>query len=356
MANDITESVINVTASSLEPVKEYTAMERFLLSYPHLAAWKIASPFIVFFGTFGNVMIIVIMRRMRQGQSSNSMSLYFTALAVSDLLILYTGLPQVWMFRTFGFQLYRLHVSICKLIPFFTYSCGTGSTWLIVAMTMQRLMSVVWPHHKSFSCTERKVGLVIAMIATIQIGFNVSKIISYELINGVCDIVNEELWYYDQVIYPWIDVVITTLIPFAVLVIGNSVLLWTVIQSVKVARVMTSGRGDQVNTRRKKASTLTVTLITVSMVFLLLTMPMNTYFLIVNDISNEETIIQWASRSFAFAILDLAWFSHSAINFYIYCLTGSKFRNELKSLFCRRYPALERSKATSLTSGTTSFK
>ncbi|XP_025105038.1 probable G-protein coupled receptor 83 [Pomacea canaliculata] len=346
MANDITESVINVTASSPQPDKEYTAMERFLLSYPHLAAWTIASPFILFFGTFGNVMIIVIMRRMRQGQSSNSMSLYFTAMAVSDLVLLYTGLPQVWMFRTFGFQLYRIHLSLCKLIPFFSYACSTGTAWLIVAMTMQRLMSVVWPHHKSFSCTERKVGLVIAMIVTIQIGFNISKLIAYELNNGVCEIVNEELWYYDQIIYPRITVVVSTLIPFVILVIGNSVLLWAVIQSVKVARVMTLGSGDQVNSRQKKASTLTITLITVSMVFLFLTMPMNTYFLIVNDISNEETIIQWASRSFAFAILDLAWFSHSAINFYIYCLTGSKFRYELKSLFCRRYPALKRSKAT----------
>ncbi|KAL8601900.1 hypothetical protein ACOMHN_020635 [Nucella lapillus] len=50
--------------------------------------WQIVPPVLLVLGCFGNVMTIVVMRAMRSSESIACLSLYFTALAVSDLFLL----------------------------------------------------------------------------------------------------------------------------------------------------------------------------------------------------------------------------------------------------------------------------
>ncbi|XP_025104594.1 uncharacterized protein LOC112570392 [Pomacea canaliculata] len=147
----------------------------------------------------------------------------------------------------------------------------------------------------------------------------------------LCTTIDDEgLKYFDWYIFPYIDLAVTSLIPFSILIVGNSVLVWKVIQSVHVARVMTAGGCDQVNSRQKKASSLTLTLITVSMAFLLLTLPICTFLIINPDVylqSSPKVLFTWA-------FCNLSWYVNSAINFYLYCLSGSRFRTEAKNLLC----------------------
>ncbi|XP_025104591.1 probable G-protein coupled receptor 139 [Pomacea canaliculata] len=338
---------------------EYNAVERFLLSDPHIPMWKFIPPVIIVLGTFGNVMTIVMMRRMSEGQSSHTMSLYFTALAVSDLIILYSGLLRKWLYYLFNIFIPDMDISLCKLIPFLVYSSGTISAWIIVAMTMQRVMSVVWPHYKSLSCTKKKVGLVITIIVAVPFALNSYILSSFEVVTELnstersCYMANNQLYNFDFFIYPWIDLVVSSIIPFCILIVGNSVLVWKVIQSVHVARVMTAGGCDQVNSRQKKASSLTITLITVSLVFLLLSLPACIYLIIIPYI-NTDTDISLATVRFVWVVCNLAWYANGAINFYLYCLTGSRFRNEVKSLFCGR-SSLKMSVVTSLHTNKTGF-
>ena len=60
-------------------------------------------------------MTLVILRTMPRGGSSGSMSLFFAALAVSDLALLYTELLRQWLYRTVTLDLRARHDVICKI-------------------------------------------------------------------------------------------------------------------------------------------------------------------------------------------------------------------------------------------------
>ena len=118
--------------------------------------WQVSPPVILLLGTFGNCMTLVILRTMPRGGSSGSMSLFFAALAVSDLALLYTGLLRQWLYRTFMLDVRELHDVICKIHVFVVYLSRMTSAWFLVAMTMQRVVSVMLPHRVGLLSTRRK--------------------------------------------------------------------------------------------------------------------------------------------------------------------------------------------------------
>ncbi|XP_025104595.1 probable G-protein coupled receptor 139 [Pomacea canaliculata] len=326
--------------NSTEADSEGADFESLLFSQATEITWKFIPPVIIVLGTFGNVMTIVMMRRMSEGQSSHTMSLYFTALAVSDLTILYVGLLHKWLLNGFDINVLLFHDALCKLQFFLINTFGTISAWLLVSMTTQRVFSVAWPYWKNVSCPVNRFVLNLIIIIIVPIGVNSYRLYAYSVLTRpnsleiICGVmVNKALVYFDWYVYPYIDLTIASLLPFGILMIGNSVLVWKVIQSVHVARVMTAGGCDQVNSRQKKASSLTLTLITVSLAFLLLTAPVCVCIALNPFI--ETTGSQASPKTkFAWVVCDLSWYINSAINFYLYCLSGTKFKNELRRLVC----------------------
>ena len=84
------------------------------------------------------------------------MSLFFAAMAVSDLALLYTGLLQQWLYCAVTLDLRELHDVICKIHVFLVYLSAMTSAWFLVAMTMQRVVSVMLPHRVGLLSTRRK--------------------------------------------------------------------------------------------------------------------------------------------------------------------------------------------------------
>ncbi|KAL8610557.1 hypothetical protein ACOMHN_006277 [Nucella lapillus] len=70
-------------------------LQSFLLYRLSQYVWNYVPPVIVLLGTFGNIMTIVIMQRMKSGGSTINM--YFTALAVVDLITLDVALLHLWV-------------------------------------------------------------------------------------------------------------------------------------------------------------------------------------------------------------------------------------------------------------------
>ena len=93
---------------------------------------------------------------------------------------------------------------------------------------------------------------------------------------------------------------------------------------------VTSGGGNMVG--------MTAMLISISIAFLVLTFPWCVYMILTSGIDLDDP------KQFIFFIhLDPLWaLSYAltqvnhAINFYLYCVSGSKFRGELKALFCKK--------------------
>ena len=113
-------------------------------------------------------------------------------------------------------------------------------------------------------------------------------------------------------------------------------LVWKLRVSLREAEVsLGSGQADRIDNRKKKATSITVTLIAVSAAFFIPTFPMSfTQTLQFVFWKSGSVDVLMASRAYYYAV-NLSyplWYAKSCINFYVYCLTGSKFRKEAKQI------------------------
>ena len=97
------------------------------------------------------------------------------------------------------------------------------------------------------------------------------------------------------------------------------------------------GRGQELDSRQKTMKNaenqLTIMLLLVTTLFLILLCP--TYFrFIFVAFAELDTPLEYAQSILLFRITALLYISNSGINFFLYCISGQKFRNDLKELLC----------------------
>lgn len=291
---------------------------------------KISCPFLFVFGATGSVMTTVLCHRVKL---QPGMSVYFVALAMSDMAVLIFDLLILsWLpfFIEFGEKM--------KIIDILASISNAVSSWFLVALTAQRTLSVVLPHRIQVLCTHRKSGFVVFAIICIIVPIYCLELFRDSGFSQATNSTNCFQWLTSSVqnfykMKKITEIVISSLIPSALLFVLNCILVNRVMKSVRKAHThLTAGQSDQANVRKKKASSLTVMLITVSITFLLLTFPDNVFHLIAmsEGISHQvKTII--------YDVLHLLHIGNSVVHFYLYCLTGNKFREELEKIFsfCR---------------------
>ena len=287
---------------------------------------RIAPAVLIPVGTVGNVLAIVLLRKL--GTETSTLPLFFTALAVSDICLLYFGLLPVWLEYQFGYRLSDSHSVVCKLNFWALYSLGCLSAWLLVAMTIQRAASVVWPHKVSSTCTRRQayVSIVAIVITTFLINSSLLYGLDIHPDFGVCFFT-----FPIKVLQAFLllDLLMSSLLPFSLLLLSNSVLIWKVLQSLRAARArLHSGQTEQVDARQKKFMSMTVTLIAMSAAFIVLTSPIGLL-----SLESIKATIEKDFGMFLSTVANQLWYSNSTVNCFLYILTGTRFRQELKRLF-----------------------
>ena len=297
----------------------------------------VLNPFVLFFGTFGNVMTVIIHKSTTQ---TSPLSVFFVVLALADLTLLYTNCFVGWLHFTFHFSILRISIVFCKLLYFLFYTSGVLSAWALVAMTAQRAVCVLWPHRANVLCTVGKSKVIVMSMSVVIAGMHGHLLYGISLIirNDVrlCGLLPEYVTFFRSV-WKWADLLLFCVLPWLCLTISNSLLVWKLKVSVREAEVsLGSGQVDRITDRKKKATSITVTLIAVSLAFLLLTFPMSFCQLLVfiGWLNGSLTSIL-SSRAFFYAqhLSRTFWNINSCINFYVYCLTGSKFKREAKQIF-----------------------
>ena len=148
-------------------------------------------------------------------------------------------------------------------------------------------------------------------------------------------------WYhwFHTIVWPWVDLLEFSLLPFGLLVLSNTVLVWKVFASMREARssftvgqTVTAGK----ESRDRKVSSLTVTLVTLSISFLILTTPLSLYLIIRPYVLTPSFFMKDVVLTGIFDVFwaagNVMWYANSAVNFYLYCLTGTRFREESKAI------------------------
>ncbi|PVD18548.1 hypothetical protein C0Q70_21098 [Pomacea canaliculata] len=209
-----------------------------------ITIWKVGSPFIIIFGTFGNIMVFLVLQD--RSVTHHSMAVYLRLLAVSDLINIFDNVTLRWIRYQFRFDVWVVHEAICKLSLWVLWSCSTLSTWTLVVMVTQRAVAVVWPHKvNNLSSTHMTfVALILLIIFSMMTNAHMlyfSTIIEMKVENIV-------IWkscnanYDDEVtttvfkVWVWINTMTSSCLPFIILLVDDVVLIRRVVTSTREAR------------------------------------------------------------------------------------------------------------------------
>ena len=303
--------------------------------------WKVVPPVLIVLGSIGNILSIVVLTRK---SIRNSITPLLTFLAFSDILVLYIGLLRQWIYYTFDYDIRQFSAIACKIHLWLVYTCLDLSAWIIMALTLDRVIATWWPFRARRLCTRTCAMKVVATIVFFLL------IVNSHFLYGMANkahrdsngtVVDEEKcvpvyeYYFEFLVNVWgiFDLLKLCLIPFSVILVGN---ICIVVKLMKNKRRLTTI--NETNIRRRSssaaASSLTVMMLILSTVFLITTLPISVYITGDNYWGQTEEPQSLASLKLWWAIVNMLMYANNCVNFLLYCLSGSRFRKEAKQLFC----------------------
>ena len=206
-------------------------------------------------------------------------------------------------------------------------------------------MSVVWPHRVNIICTRRRSFITVVVLSAVfallysHLLFGVDVLVVLSGSNSVRFCTYASAWYREFWGRVWtrIDLFLYSIIPAVTLVLGNGILAFTLAAAVRKASHTLAGGAQSLTLgdRKRNVSSTTVTVMAVSMSFLSFSLPLMIYVNVIftPDITDPETR---AYYRFLHGVLFMVGFSNFAVNFYLYCLTGSRFRQQFRTMVCGR--------------------
>ncbi|XP_052256432.1 chemokine XC receptor 1-like [Dreissena polymorpha] len=281
-----------------------------------------------------------------------STALFLFALAISDTLTLFSGLLTGWVMFTWDLDIRLLSNPGCKTLVYMIYCSIHLSTWLIVAVTLERTACVLFPHKVRLDCSPRNAWLIIVTIVIAVFGINIILPVIFDL-NGYegkkCAPSIDIVWN----VYQWIDFTLSFGAPFPLLLIGNVVIV------VQLARSRSRNKRMNISGQAHDTRPLSMLIIALSAVFFLTMTPIAvmdvSYPYLMEKILALERVDPYTAwydyeyLLFQQTVVELVCYFNSTFNFVFYVFSGTKFRTELKSMGC-----CQERKGTSLFITTTS--
>ena len=156
-------------------------------------------------------------------------------------------------------------------------------------------------------------------------------------------------------VYSYVNLAVSSLIPFTIILTLNVLIINSVRKRFKYFESKESQelrnqnvRGDGNVTSKARESQLVIMLLLVTFTLLILTLPQYiryVVYLIVNSRADPEA---YATYILVYNITQKLYFTNSMCNIFLYAIGGSKFRQDVKDVFCRRSKSLVRTNTSSV--------
>ena len=297
--------------------------------------WQIVSPILMVCGTIGNVLSVVVLSRKNLIQSVSST--YLLSLSVADLSVLWVGLLRQWM-RYLGFDIRTAANWICKLHWWFLYVTLDISVWLLVMVTVERLITTFKPFTNRVLCTKKRAKIVICAIVITALAVNCHVLYGMDLKVSETEAgmemytcgPNRDYMKFFFLVWNYIDLCKFSLLPFFILSLCNMCIIYKVVSNNRKMNTQVAPSGSTATENRTKA--MSKLLLTLNFVFIATTAPVCVYLVgepywipreVPRDIQLEDP---W------WAIVNILMYINNTVNFGLYCFSGTRFRAELMSL------------------------
>ena len=296
---------------------------------------------ILILGLFGNSLSFAIMVKKA---SASSTYCYLSSLCVMDNLFLTTSVLTWLIFYVSEGAVDLRAVLDCNVTSILHRIPKEISAWLLVAVSVERLLVVYLPTKAKTICDVKRsrvvVGLLIVAICAINWhsfgGFKTNRpghtVDGY--VDKVCegrseflsDYITNKLFWKHGTLYSYIPTILLFATNLAI-VVKFAGAAWQ--QKRKV------NPDTQSRTMAKHSTRMTIMGLTLSFTFLCLTLPsaiINLYFYSNLAYVTSEPI-RYYNHFLKDQMLSVLYHLNHAINFALYCVTSGKFRADLRALF-----------------------
>ncbi len=306
---------------------EYDAAE-FIYIYPSI--------FLLVLGTLGNLLSFSVFSQETMRQSVTS--LYFRVLAITDTVILLNAAPVFFMVGAFDYDIRLEGIAACKFfVSLLVISCYYGC-WLLVLISIDRFTGVYFPHKYKIYCSQKRAVISMVLLAVVTVlSVGLFKLIVMDITNhetDTCGVSPKYAWFFES-IYQWLDLTLLNILPTAVMVTLNVAMI------IKISRSASKRQdfyGNTKETTKPKMNSSTAILLSVALVYFLCTIPSSTAFLVIRAFEDSGSPRADAQVLLYVRFCDILYLVNHSANFLLYCLHGSGFKKELKSLFKRKTP------------------
>ena len=283
-------------------------------------------PVLIPLGLVGNTLSFLVM--IKPNNRKVSTCIYMAAISIND------NVMMSWAFRSwYLYTIKHNYPGGCKVTAFVSYLVLQNSTFQVLAMSIDKYIAIKWPHRVAAYSTPRRTKVIIFAILTFVIIYNMPHFFITRVIEGKCYGYSAKTILTK--IHSWLSFVINAVIPFTLLIHMNYIIVKTVRKSRKMFR---SNDGTVSNETRQKTmksaeNQLTTMLFLVTTLFLFLLLPTYIRFIYATFV-RSDTPSKFASSLLIFEISYKLYVTNSGINFFLYCVSGKKFRNDVKEILC----------------------
>ena len=283
-------------------------------------------PILVPIGLIGNTLSFLVM--IRPNNRKVSTCIYMAAISINDNLMMCLALNG-WLV-TIG-KLYESSRWVCKSLAYLVNFSLQTSTFLVLVMTIDKYVAIKWPLRAStFSTSTRALSMSLGVI-TCTLCYNVPHLFASDLVKHMC--VGYVLGSLKTKIYSWINFLVNFIIPFSLLIHMNHAIVKAVRNSRKMFRTKDQGTDTRRRSMKNAENQLTTMLLLVTTLFLILLFPAYIRF-IYSTFVGRDTPSKYAISLLMFEITHKLYNTNNGINFFLYCLSGERFRNDLRKVLC----------------------
>lgn len=290
--------------------------------------------FIIFLlGFLGNLLSFAVM--VRKSMRASSTAFYMAALALADTMVLLVGCLRRWVVEVWNVDLLNDSAAACYIVNFLQYWSFSFAVWILVIMTIDRVIVVQNPLKAHLYATRRRAALSLFIVSLICAGINIHFFFTTTYDERlVCTAKREYLEFY-RYVWSWVDATVYSFLPFVSLLVLNTLIIISLKRANERKRRLT----HEFNTRRRNEQNntvnphkLTIMLLSITCAFIVLTAPAMVIHIIREkgepffDLNKPKDMAKYIlTRQISRILLYL---NHS-VNFFLYCITGAKFRREL---------------------------
>ena len=227
----------------------------------------------------------------------------------------------------------------CTIATGVLWASTLSSTLFILSMTFDKVYGIIKPHKAASFNTVKRGKITIICIVIFSHIFNIPYL--FIVTNNGPECVTY-LRGIEQELFMWLSYFIQFIIPFTSLLSMNSVIIHTLRarsllkilnnETQGQVQIQTQGQGQKSKTSNTEKQIFIILLLVAFSFFILIT-PFYAFHLYIEFVDFMESPKAFAEFFLFYQIMHKMYYTNNAINFFLYVISGQKFRKDLINLF-----------------------